>query len=316
MPMDHPLRLEPTLHVKVWGGRKLSSVMHKALPSDAPYGESWELHDTSTVDHGPHAGRTLGDLLAEYGVALIGTRSDPAEGFPLLAKLLDAADWLSVQVHPNDAQARQLEGQPRGKTEAWVLLAADPDARLVIGVTPGTAQDAMAAAIRDNTLEDLLVYAEVHAGDVLYMPAGTVHAIGPGCLIYEIQQSSNTTYRLYDWGRMGLDGQPRPLHIDKGVQVSNLGALPPVTHPTDDGLIVDGAYFRTYRHTLREPDGALTLPTSGAFQTLTCISGTLWLEANGQGVELAAGRTAVVPAAVASFTLSGQGTALRSVQWG
>ena len=115
----YPFLLNPALHVKVWGGRKLETIMGKQLPSAEPYGESWEMHDSATVANGSHAGRTLGDLLKEYGTALVGPKNNPADGFPLLAKILDPSDWLSVQVHPDDEQARQLEGDPRGKTEAW-----------------------------------------------------------------------------------------------------------------------------------------------------------------------------------------------------
>src|SRR5262249_35572250 len=154
-------------HVKVWGGRRLETSLHKQLPTNEPYGESWEMHDTSVVANGPHAGRTLGDLLKEYGHDLVGPDNTPSEGFPLLAKFLDAQDWLSVQVHPNDEQARELEGDPRGKTEAWYVLEATPGAKLVMAVKPGTTRQAMAEAIRANTLESLLVYAEVAPGDVL-----------------------------------------------------------------------------------------------------------------------------------------------------
>lgn len=313
--MLYPLLLNPALHTRVWGGRKLASVMHKTLPTDQPYGESWELHDSVTVANGAYAGRTLADLLTEHGVALIGPFSDPAEGFPLLAKLLDCDDWLSVQVHPDDDQARQLEGEPRGKTEAWVILAADPGARLVMGVIPGTDRAAMAAAIRDNSLQDMLVYGDVTPGDVLYVRAGTVHALGPGLLVYEIQQSSDTTYRLYDWGRMGLDGQPRQLHIEKGVQVSNVETVPVLTHaaPSDNTPIIAGAFFTTYLHQI---DGELALDTDGQyFHALTLADGALDIMVEGQpNVRLQTGQTALIPAALGAYTLHGNGRLLRSLQ--
>jgi mannose-6-phosphate isomerase len=198
----YPLLLNPALHIKVWGGRKLETLLHKALPTGEPYGESWELHDTATVANGVLAGQTLGALLQQWGHDLIGPHNDPTEGFPLLAKFLDAQDWLSVQVHPNDEQARALEGDPRGKTEAWYVLAVDPGSTLVKGIQPGTSQTAMADAIRANHLEPLLVYQAVEPGDVLLNNAGGVHALGPGIVIYEIQQSSDVTYRL----RLGAHG--------------------------------------------------------------------------------------------------------------
>lgn len=312
----YPLLLEPSLHVKVWGGRKLADVTGKTLPTDEPYGEAWELHDTATVSNGPLAGRTLGNLLAEYGADLIGQGNDPADGLPLLVKLLDAADWLSIQVHPDDAQAAELEGQPRGKTEAWVILQADPGARLLIGVQPGSDREVIANAIRENHLEDLLVYADVIPGDVLYIPAGTVHAIGPGILLYEIQQSSNTTYRLYDWGRMGLDGQPRELHIEKGVRVANVESLPTLTHPgvdeTGTGIVVSGPFFTTTLHKLDA--GPQKLMTQGRFHALTCIGGEVEIRAGDDSVIFSTGRTALVPASIAQYTLNGSGAVLNSHQ--
>ena len=305
----YPLLLTPSLHIKVWGGRKLESELGKKLPEDAPYGESWELHDTSTVANGVHAGKTLADLIELYGAQLIGAQFDPAEGLPLLVKLLDANDWLSVQVHPNDEQAKELEGDPRGKTEAWIILATEPNAKLVIGMQQGTTQQAMADAIRDNTVEAMLEYAVVEAGDVLYMPANTVHAIGPGIVLYEVQQSSNITYRLYDWGRMGLDGNPRELHIEKGVQVSNLDKLPEVTHPMDN-MMVDGKYFQTQRHIVDSTGIALT--TNGAFHSITCIEGDVHIEHPIEMVELQLGQTALIPATLGDYSLVGNGTVLRS----
>jgi len=309
-PALYPLRLTPALHVKVWGGRRLQSELDKSLPGDAPYGESWELHDTCTVSNGPLAGVTLADVLQRYGRDLIGAQHDPAHGLPLLVKFLDATQWLSVQVHPDDAQARELENDPRGKTEAWVVLATEGDARLINGVKPGTDRQTMADAIRNGTLEDLLVFTAVQPGDVLYMRANTVHALGPGLLIYEIQQSSNVTYRLYDWGRVGLDGRPRELHIDKGVRVSNVETVTPVTHPEGE-MLVAGDYFQTARYHLTSADDR-HLTTDGAFHVLTCIEGLITIMAADRTVDLVKGQTAMIPAAVPEYTLTGMGTVLNS----
>ena len=308
----YPLKLEPSLHIKVWGGRRLAVEMGKRLPTEAPYGEAWEMHDTSIVANGAFQGLTLRELLLSYGTALTGSAGRPADGFPLLAKMIDAADWLSIQVHPNDVQAGQLEGEPRGKTEAWVVLSADAGAQLVIGLQPGTSREEMAAAIRSGQLENHLVYANVRAGDVLYIPANTVHALGPGLLIYEIQQSSDITYRLYDWGRRGLDGKPRELHVQKGLRVSNLDGLPAITRPAD-GLIVDGDYFRTWRHRLKQE--SMNIATAGGFQSLTCIEGRLRLQSKGhEAVVLGKGQTALIPACIEAFSIHGAGTVLRSCQ--
>lgn len=316
----YPFLLDPALHVKVWGGRKLATLMDKSLPTDEPYGESWEMHDSAQVANGPLAGRTLGDVLADYGHDLVGPDNDPAEGLPLLAKFLDARDWLSVQLHPDDAQARELEGEPRGKTEAWYVIAAEPGAQLVIGVQPGTTPQQMAEAIKNNTLESLLVYADVVPGDVLFIRAGTIHALGPGLLIYEIQQSSDLTYRLYDWGRVGLDGQPRTLHIDKGTQVANLGALPQIVHTAaDTAQVVDilrEQYFTTLLYQLNDANGThLSLDTSGQrFHILTCIEGAARITTDDTEVELAKGRTALIPASQGTYRLAGQARILCSYQ--
>jgi mannose-6-phosphate isomerase len=314
----YPFLLEPALHVKVWGGRRLESLMHKSLPTDEPYGEAWEVHDSSTIRNGPLAGRSLGEALKTHGAALVGPNFDPAEGFPLLAKLIDATDWLSVQVHPNDEQARELEGQPRGKSEAWYVLSAEPGAKLVIGVQPGTGRAEVAHAIRNNALNDLLVYTEVLTGNALYMPAGTIHALGPGLLIYEIQQSSDTTYRLYDWGRMGLDGEPRPLHVEKSIAVANLETLPAIKHSADNPLpivdIVQSPYFHTLLHQLNPRNGPrITLDTEGrCFHILTCIEGEATLEAGDTSLTLSVGQTVLIPASAGIYMLSGTARVLRS----
>jgi mannose-6-phosphate isomerase len=316
----YPFLLNPALHVKVWGGRKLETIMGKQLPTDEPYGESWEMHDTATVANGALAGRSLGDLLKEYGHDLVGAKNNPAEGFPLLAKILDPSDWLSVQVHPNDEQARELEGDPRGKTEAWYVLYAEPGAKLVKAVKAGTTREAMAQAIRDNKLEDLLVYAEVEVGDVLLNNAGGIHALGPGIVIYEIQQSSDVTYRLYDWGRMDLNGKPRTLHIDKGVKVANLDVIPPITHTAGNTLpvvdVVQCPYFVTLLHQLNPRNGTrITLDTHGEqFHILTCVDGNGTVSAGNTNVDFKLGQTVLIPANQGEYVLSGTTRVLRSFQ--
>jgi mannose-6-phosphate isomerase len=312
----YPLLLEPALHVKVWGGRKLETLMHKDLATDEPYGESWELHDTAKVANGDYAGQTIAELVQEHGKALIGAQNNPAEGFPLLVKFLDAADWLSVQVHPNNEYAAQLENEPRGKTEAWYVLHADEGAQLVIGVQPLSSREAVAEAINSSTLEKMLVYADVEADDVLYIRAGTIHALGPGLLIYEIQQSSDLTYRLYDWGRMGLDGKPRPLHIEKSLIVSNTESLPQITHADGTGktvTVIQGEYFVTLRHDLHSE--SVHLHTNGeVFHALTCIEGQMYVEGGGMTVAFEIGQSVLIPASLGAYTLSGNGRVLNSMQ--
>lgn len=319
MPL-YPLLLNPSLHVKVWGGRQLQTVMYKQLPTDEPYGEAWEMHDTATVANGELAGKTVGEVLAEYGQLVVGPDNNPEVGMPLLAKFLDAQDWLSIQDHPNDEQAREFENEPRGKAEAWYILKAEPGARLVIGVKPGTTRAEMAEAIGDNTLEDLVVYAEVRAGDVLLNTPGTIHALGPGIMIYEIQQSSDVTYRLYDWGRMDLNGKPRALHIDKGVAVANLDTLPQIKHTEGNTLpivdVVKCEYFTTLLHQLNPRNGPrITLDTEGEkFHILTCIEGQAAVGTDETQIILKQGQTALIPAGVGEYTVNGTARILRSFQ--
>lgn len=314
----YPLLMIPALHTRVWGGRQLETVLGKTLPTAEPYGESWEMHDTATVANGPLAGRSVGSLLSEYGAALIGSGNDPAEGMPLLVKFLDAQDWLSVQVHPDDEQARALEGDPRGKTEAWYVAAAAPGARLVNAIQPGYSREDVASAIRENRLEDLLVYAEAQVGDVLLNHAGGIHALGPGLLIYEIQQSSDVTYRLYDWGRVGLDGKPRPLHIEKGLTVSRLGEIPALTPTAGSSLpvvdVVQCPYFQTRLHQLTPRNGTrISLDTGGThFHILTSIAGSVVIRAGAEAVTLGAWQTALIPASVGIYALEGEARILRS----
>lgn len=310
-----PMLLEPALHTRVWGGRRLADLMGKHLPTSDPYGESWELHDSVHISGGPFAGRTLASLVEEYGAALIGSGNDPSQGMPLLAKFIDAADWLSVQVHPDDALAEKLEGEPRGKTEAWIVLAADAGAKLALGVKEGVTREQMAAAITANTLQDLMRMVDVQAGDVVYLDAGTVHALGPGVLVYEIQQSSDQTYRLYDWGRMGLDGKPRALHIDKGLQAAKLDLRPDVRRMSDKEPVFAGPYFETRLHRLLGE--TVGLDTGGRrFHVLSVIRGAASVSAGGEQLQISVGQSVLIPAAVGAYKLAGTAEVLRSNQPG
>lgn len=312
----YPLLLSPALHTRVWGGRKLETELHKQLPTEEPYGESWEMHDTAIVANGEHAGHALGNLVDQYGTRLIGDLNDPREGFPLLLKFLDASQWLSVQVHPDDAIAAEQEGEPRGKTEAWIVLAAEAGAKLALGVLPGLTREGLAEVIRTNQIESALNYVEVKAGDVIYLAAGVVHALGPGVLVYEIQQSSDQTYRLYDWGRMGLDGKPRPLHVGKGLVATKPDQRPkPTRIPDGDGLVLSGPYFAT--DILHLKGEVRMLDTRGRrFHVLTVIGGRLEISANGVTAAASHGQSVLIPAAVGVYSVSGVGDLLRSFQPG
>lgn len=318
----YPMALEATLVVKVWGGRRLATVLGKHLPTDEPYGESWEVHDSCNVVNGELAGQTVADVIAQYGQDLLGPINDPVEGLPLLAKFIDAEKWLSVQVHPDDALAEILEGQPRGKTEAHYILATEGDAQFVIGLKQGTTPEHIREAIADNAFEPYFIYKSVTPGEVLYMEAGTVHAIGPGVLLYEIQQSSNTTYRFYDWGRVGLDGNPRELHIEKGIKAAKVGELPPMQHTAADRSVqvslIDQPFFQTTLYQLTADQSSAALNTNGTrFHILSCIDGEVTISAAGHDdVALSKGRSALIPAILGSYALTGLGRLLQSQQPG
>lgn len=311
--MLYPMKMQPVLHVRVWGGDKLARVLHKTLPDDQPYGESWEVHDTTRVANGAYSGRTLASLIEELGEALIGVGNPISQGMPLLLKFLDSSQWLSVQVHPDDALAHELEGDPRGKNEAWIILDAEPHAQIVNGMLPGSTLDQLKNAIEKGTLEQQVSYYEPAIGDALYVEAGTIHALGPGLLVYEIQQSSDVTYRLYDWNRMGVDGRPRLLHINKGLRVSRLEKhLLPSVITADTSRLLETPYFVVERHVLSHQSHTIT--TYGCFQLVTCVEGSVRLRANDVEVDLATGETALIAAALSEAHLSGAGVVLRSHQ--
>ncbi len=219
--LDHPLRFAPVLKDYIWGGRRLED-WGKSLGSGDHWAESWEVADhpqgQSRVLAGPFQGTALHDLVGARGEELLG-RDAPQERFPLLLKLLDAHDRLSVQVHPNDEQAARLDPPDQGKTEAWIVLEASSGAGVWAGLLPGVDRRSLQEHLRQGTVEQCLHFQPVRPGDCIFVPAGTVHAIGPGLVLAEIQQASNVTFRLFDWNRVGPDGRPRPLHVEQALEV-------------------------------------------------------------------------------------------------
>lgn len=229
----YPLRFDPLFRRYLWGGRRLGTVLGKPIGDGDDYAESWEI-----VDHGPDqsrvafgqlAGSALGELTRDRGQELLG-KHHPQRRFPLLVKLLDARQKLSVQVHPNDEQAARLDPPDLGKTEAWVVLASEPGSRIYAGLKRGFDSPALERELSRGTCELCLHQFEPCVGDCVFLPAGTVHALGAGLLIVEVQQSSDTTYRLFDWNRVGPDGKARALHIDQALAATDftLGPVDPV----------------------------------------------------------------------------------------
>ena len=212
MPDLYPLLLQPQFHERVWGTRDLSPFYAREV-TGGPIGEAWLTGDSCTVANGPLAGRSLADMAKEFGTQFLGDAARDATRFPLLIKFLFPEEKLSVQVHPDDEGAAKV-GQPCGKTECWYVLRANLGAQIGLGLKPGTTKMEVEVAIREKRMEHLLNWIDVHEGDMIYVDAGTVHSIGGGAVIVETQQNSDTTYRLYDYGR------PRELHIEDGLRVT------------------------------------------------------------------------------------------------
>ena len=235
----YPLTFEPIFKSNVWGGRGLASALGKDLPGDGPVGESWEMvdlpHDQSLVADGPAKGSSLNEILDHWGKDLMGSAALDGGRFPLLVKYIDACQTLSVQVHPDQAVADRLGGRP--KSEAWYILDVSEGGAIYLGLRPGTTRESMQEAIEADQVEELLVKVDVQPGDLVPVPPGTVHAIGAGVLLAEVQQPSDTTYRVHDWGRMGLDGVARQLHVDQALESIHFDEDPPPITRADEGNV-------------------------------------------------------------------------------
>lgn len=312
MTLNSFLKLKPVFRDYVWGGDRLR-------PGHNPTAEAWMVWEDDIIESGPLAGKTLGKAVSQYGTELLGIKSVERTGnrFPLLIKLLDCAQWLSLQVHPNDKQAVQMEGLGQfGKTEAWHILESQPDAKLIAGLKPNTQANILAESIRNGTVIDHLQYMPVSQGDTVFMPAGTLHALGPGLLVYEVQQASNWTYRVYDWGRPQTE--KRQLHIEKSIQVARADfAAPVIPSPAyGDGTIhslVKCEYFTL--DMLSAASNKIKLDTKAeSFHAITIIEGKAILENGDEQVELGQFQTAVVSANTGSyeFTSIGNCKALKS----
>ena len=319
--MKYPMKLIAPLKDYLWGGTRLRDEYGKETQL-TKVAESWELachrDGKSVIANGAAAGWTLSDWLAEAGTDALGMRAAKFPYFPLLIKLIDARDDLSVQVHPNDDYALRVEGE-YGKTELWYVVDAAPGAELLYGFAHEISKEEFRRRIEDNTLLDVVRHVPVQKGDVFFIPAGTLHAIGKGILICEIQQNSNTTYRIYDYGRIGADGKPRDLHIEKALDVTSLA---PVASRAECGIEVDlfaGArarllatcgYFTAYHLTV---DGECALTVSeDSFQCLTVLSGNVQLRTETDELQVQKGESVFLPAGLGRCALKGVGELILS----
>jgi mannose-6-phosphate isomerase len=308
----HPLQFRPILKRMRWGGRRLGTLLNKSLGEGSDYAESWEIADCggdqTTVVGGPYQGWTLRRLVETHGTALLGLQS-AADHFPLLIKFLDAHDRLSLQVHPNDEQARRLGRGPRGKTEAWLVLFAEPHARLFTGLKSGVDRAAFLRSLDQNRIEECLHGYEVHPGDCVHVPAGTVHAIGEGVVLAEIQQASDVTFRIDDWGRLDADGKPRALHREEALECIDFerGPVDPVTphvHPDSEHQVEDLVacpYFELHRHKVTS---SWQLPADERFRILMPLEGHLEVHSGDWRRTVGLGNTLLIPACLEDVSVA------------
>lgn len=306
-------RLRPWFRTRVWGARDLSP-WYDFKVGEEPIGEVWLSGDTGIVDSGPLAGQIFSDVFRRHAKQLVGDGAAAMKRFPLLMKVLFPQEKLSVQVHPGDAMARE-EGEPHGKTECWYVLAAKPSASVALGLKPETSMDQVKSAIEANTLESLLHWIPVRAGDTIFVDAGTIHAIAPGAVLLETQQNSDMTYRLYDYGR------PRELHLEKGLQAARVqtdaGKVAPrirsLGGDVEQSVLIETKYFRVER--FRISNSTASKPFIPPVPAMNCVqlifaangSGTVGADGGavkrGEAVRLRRGELAIIPACVDRWNL-------------
>jgi mannose-6-phosphate isomerase len=304
----YPMQFRPIFRRYVWGGRRLGEVLGKGI-GDEPCAESWEIvdhgADQSVVRNGPLTGMTLRDLVEHRGRELFGIHH-PQPTFPLLWKFLDASKTLSVQVHPNDAQAARLDPPDLGKTEAWVVLATQPGSLIYAGLKRGFDRAALEREISRGTCELCLHRFEPQVGDCVFIPAGTVHALGAGLLVAEIQQASDTTYRLFDWNRLGPDGAPRELHVEAGLDVIEFdrGPVgPQISEATDNPSKHTLVACDKFNLDRLRADREIETGGDDRCHIIACVEGCVAIECMSGEFSLGTGETMLLPASVGAVQL-------------
>ena len=307
MPL-YPLRFEPIYQYRLWGGRRLSGLLSAPLPDDGPIGEAWLLSDRddhqSQVANGPLKGQTIGELMGEFRGQLMGKLAPRFRRFPLLLKFLDAHELLSVQVHPSDAHPELIPAGDTAKTEAWVVIDAEKGSHIYAGLRSGTTSGSLRQSLDDGTITDHLVCIAPKAGDAVFIPAGTVHTLGDDVVVFEVQQNSDVTFRLYDWGHIDAKTeQPRPLQVDQALASidfadSDGGLVTPfvvTTTPVERERLFDCEHFLLWRLRGKSPFnvGAVEMP-----RVLVCIEGSGWFEGGGSAYGVDKGQVWLLPAVV------------------
>jgi mannose-6-phosphate isomerase len=289
-----PLTFKPIYMQRVWGGRELERVYGRTLPDPhLPFGESWEIVDReneqSVVDEGPLAGTSLHELWLERRSEIFGAGYEGHSRFPILIKILDARDDLSIQVHPPVDRAAELGGEP--KTEMWFIADCDPGATLYVGLKHGVTRADFERSIEDGTVADWVHVIQPRPGESIFIPSGRLHAIGAGFLIHEIQQNSDTTYRVFDWNRMGLDGKPRELHVAQSLASIDFDDFEPGMDKPDGETLASCPYFKTMRKSLAAGQ-MIGNPVAGRFSILSVVEGAL---ESPNGRRFAKGRFLLLP---------------------
>ena len=307
--MLYPFVFRPIFKERIWGGREMERLFAKKIPAGKPIGESWEISDrpgdASVIANGPLAGKDLRWLMENHAAEILGGAKPASAGhFPLLCKILDAREKLSLQVHPPASKAAELEGEP--KTEMWFITDAVPDASLSVGLKHGVTRAEFETKIADGSVADCFHRLPVRAGDAMFLPSGRVHAIGAGLVIFEIQQNSDTTYRVFDWNRIGLDGKPRELHIAQSLVSIDFNDFEPKLVGTKfvaDGqiqkrLLVSDPLFNVEAWKLNS--GASSSAKPKKLQIIAVTTGEVEIKSGATPVKLSAGQFGLIPASLES----------------
>ncbi|MGY8768789.1 MAG: type I phosphomannose isomerase catalytic subunit [Pirellulales bacterium] len=316
MNLDYPLQFQPLFQQYIWGGRRLGQLLNKPIGDQGRYAESWEVVDHGTdqsiVANGPLVGESLRSLVMQHNKELFGQHA-PCDSFPLLFKFLDAHSDLSVQVHPDDEGGAKLTPPDLGKTEAWVVLAAEPGSKIYAGLKTGIGRTELEEAIATKQTDQVLHVIQPKPGDCLFIPARSIHALGAGLLVAEIQQSSNTTFRLFDWNRTDNDGNSRPLHIDQSLETINFNQgpihlqVPQSLEDPDVEQLVACDQFVLNRCTWQ---GQKLVGGGDRFHILSVVEGQVSLDHPLFPQPLTTGQTVLIPAAVGSIPFIADSTAV------
>lgn len=317
----YPILFEGDYKEKVWGGNKIRTLFNKNI-TEEHIGESWEVafhnHGDSSIRNGKYKGMTLKEMLLQDGENIIGKPFLAGSKFPLLIKIIDAKSNLSVQVHPDDAYAALHEAGELGKSEAWVILDAEPGAELIIGLKDGVTKEMFLQSVDDKAVESVLNILPVQAGDVINIPAGLVHAINSGIVLAEVQQNSDTTYRVFDWNRVGLDGNSRELHIDKAMDTIDFDGVH--SKETVEGISVDLGTYTHISYVLNKyfslegikNNGVTVLDRTADFEIYMVSSGAGSISGSFKTVSVRTGDTFMIPSSLDSYELNGKMTLIKT----